>query len=202
LPEDVRRRLLAIRSDPTEAGPPGFKGRTDTIQVGSPSEDDVFRTYEDKSLGWYGIRTVVIKKGFKGTGSKQTFVVGPNALANPAVAERVRRGFAILVLTSEGNVGVWILMEPDAILAPRSYPYDQAKMECAEAARYAPCRIRYDQERNAHEWRTLDAGRYPDVRWAWPSEPALVLIDRAVYPLTIDRPDHPEFAHLLRRGGW
>jgi hypothetical protein len=201
LPSDVRERLLKARRDPTQpsaaAGPPPKV----PVRVGAPARDDIFRTYPDGS-GWLTVNVVTIKKGLGQDVKKKTYLVGDEAMKNPAVAERVRAGYAILTITAEGITGVWIINKPDRIGYESSYPYDQPKYEAAESARARWTTIAWDNDKGGHQWQPIDLGGQPNEKPVWPGEHPMMLIDRAIASVFVDDPDFAEFKHLtVKRSG-
>jgi hypothetical protein len=200
LPADVRERLKRARRDPTAAEELKVKGRARVIQVGSPEGDDIFRTHPDRDAGWWDVHVVAIRKGFGKAAGRRTYLVGSKALENPAVAQRARAGVAILTVTSEGDAGVWVIQVPDMVAAEGSYPYDQVKWECAEAARGDWVSLAWNKEQGIHQWQVVDLSGQPNAVPVWPDEHPLVLIDRAIASVFVDDPDFVEFKKLIVRG--
>jgi hypothetical protein len=197
LPADVRERLLKARRDPTKSEPVRVTKQAQVIRVGAPGEDDIFRTHPDPALGWFDVRTVTIKKGFGQPANKKVYLVGENALKNPAVAQRARAGVAILTVTTENIVAVWVIQRPDMVDAEASYPYDKVKWECAEAAKANWATFCWNQQLGIHQWSVINLEGQPNATPNWPAEHPLVLIDRAIATVFIDDPDFAEFRHLL-----
>jgi hypothetical protein len=198
LPPDVRERLRKARRDPTKPEPAKLIKQAQAIRVGSPAADDLFRTCPDET-GWFPVHTVVVKRGFEQAARKKVFLVGPAALTNPAVAERARPAVAILTVTAENIAGVWVLAKPDMVAAENSYPYDQAKWECAQCARANWVTLRWDKEQGIHRWSVVDLTGQPNDIPVWPAEHPLILIDRAISTCFIDDPDFGEFKNLVVR---
>jgi hypothetical protein len=198
LPPDVRTRLAKARRDPTQAEPLAVVKKAQAIRVGAPGANDIFRTYPD-ATGWFDVNLVTIKKGFDQNTRKKVFLVGEVALANPAVAQRARAAVAILTVTTEGLPAVWVIPKPSLITAPDSYPYDQPRWECAEAARVRWVTFAWNKERGLHEWSVINLDGLPGSQPTWPAEHPLVLIDRAIAGVFVDDPDFPEFQNLLVR---
>jgi hypothetical protein len=155
LPVDVRERLLKARRDPTKSEPVRVTKQAQVIRVGTPGEDDIFRTHPDPALGWFDVRTVTIKKTLGQAANKKVYLVGENALKNPAVAQRARAGVAILTVTTENIVAVWVLQRPDMVAAEESYPYDKVKWECAEAAKANWVTICWNKHLGIHQWSVI-----------------------------------------------
>jgi hypothetical protein len=197
LPADVRERLLKARRDPTKAGPVKVARQAQVIRTGAPGADDIFRTYHDPLVGWFDVYTVAIKKGFDQSTNKKLYLVGENALKNPAVAQRARAGVAILTVTTENIVGVWVINRPDMVAAENSYPYDQVKWECAEAARTSWVTFAWNKELGIHQWSVINLDGQPNAIPIWPAEHPLVLIERAIATVFVDDPEFPEFKHLI-----
>jgi hypothetical protein len=200
LPADVRERLLKARRDPTKVAPVSVTRQAQAIRVGVPGEDDIFRTYYDLLLGWFPVTSVTIKKGFGQATRKKVYLVGQNALKNPAVAQRVRAGMAILTVTTEGIPGVWVLQRPDMVAAEASYPYDDIKWRCAEAGRKDWVTLAWNKDLGIHQWSVINLDGQPNATPAWPAEHPLLLIERAITQEFIDDPDFPDFKHLMVKG--
>jgi hypothetical protein len=195
LPADVRERLRKARRDPTTAAALKVNRQSRAIRVESPSPDDLFRVHPDPETGCLDVHVVWVKK----TGNRRMYLVGDKALTNPAVAERARPGVALLTVTAEGVVGVWVIAVPDMAAAEGSYPFDSAKWDCAWAARDSWVTFAWDKEQGIHRWNAVDLDGQPNERPAWPAEHPLVLIDRAIASVFVDDPDFPEFKGLVTR---
>jgi hypothetical protein len=192
LPVDVRERLLKARRDPTKAEPIRIIKQAQTIRVAPPEKDDIFRTYPDVRIGWFDVHIVTIKKA----ASRRQYLVGENALKNPAVAQRGRAGVAILTTTTEGTAGVWVIHRPNIIAAQRSYPFDSTKWLCAQSAKQDWVIFAWNQELQVHQWQTIDLTGQPNEKPVWPAEHPLVLIDRAIASIFVDDPDFADFKYL------
>jgi hypothetical protein len=200
LPADVRARLASCYVDPTSPEAAKIPQQADAIKVGAPGRDDVIRTYRDERIGWLSVRTVIVKKGLGQSIGKKLYLVGPKAIENPAVAQRVRLGRAVLTVNSEGVAGVWLIYPPDAINYDRHYPFDAAKWEAAQKAKTDWVNIYWDGE-GGHKWSVVDLRGQPNERPVWPSGSPLILIDRATKGLLVDDPDHPDFKSLIVKSG-
>jgi hypothetical protein len=197
LPADVRERLQKARRDPSRPEPVRVIRQSQVVRVGAPGADDIFRTHADPRVGWFDVQTVAIKKGFGQAVNKKVILVGENALKNPAVAQRARPGVAILTLTTENIVGVWVIQRPDIVAAEASYPYDVVKWQCAEAARVDWVTFAWNKDLGIHQWSTINLDGQPNATPIWPAEHPLILIERAISAVFIDEPDFPEFKHLM-----
>jgi hypothetical protein len=198
LPEDVRERLRKIRRDPQAPETAKVIKQVTSIRVGRPAADDIFRTHPDP-VGWFDVNAVAIKKGFGQAGDKKLYLVGPGAMENVVVAQRARAGCAILTLTSEGVVAVWVLLRPNAAVAPDSLPYDQPKWDCAEAARADWVTFAWNSAIGAHQWSVVNLDGHPGAVPRWPEEHPLVLIDRAIQAVTVNDPEFAEFKNLMAK---
>jgi hypothetical protein len=112
------------------------------------------------------------------------------------VKQRVRHGHAILITTTEGNFGVWVITRPNKFVAPRSHPYDEAKLACAEAGRTSWVHLEYNDEKGIHEWEIIPPEDVPNAILVWPDEHPLVVIDRAIQTIFVDDPNFPDFQNL------
>jgi hypothetical protein len=201
LPADIQARLALCYVDPTSPEAAKIPKQVDAIKVGVPGQDDVIRTHHDERIGWWPARTIVVKKGMGQSMNKKFYIVGPKALENPAVAQRVRVGRAVLTVNSEGVVGVWLIYPPDAINYDRQYPYDATKWEAAQKAKTDWVNIYWDGEKRIHRWSVVDLQGQPNERPVWPSESPLILIDRALQALQVNDPDYPDFKGLIVKSG-
>jgi hypothetical protein len=200
LPADVRARIASCYVDPTSPEPAKIPQQVHAIRVGAPSRDDVIRTYHDETIGWLSVRTVVVKKGMGQSVNKKVYLVGPKAIENPAVAQRVRVGRAVLTVNSEGVAAVWMVYPPDAVNYEHQYPYDLAKWEAAQRAKTDWVNIYWEADKG-HKWSVVDLQGQPNERPVWPSESPLILIDRATKDLLVNDPDHPDFKSLIVKSG-
>jgi hypothetical protein len=170
-----------------------------TVRVGSPGADDIFRTHPDPRIGWLDVNIITIKKGFGQDVRKKTYLAGPESMKNPAVMERMRAGYAILTVTAEGVPAVWVIARPDRYAYEMSYPFDQTKIEAAEAARQGWVTLAWDREKGGHRWSVIDISGQPNAVPVWPGEHPMIVIDRAIAPILIDDPNFVEFKHLTVR---
>jgi hypothetical protein len=193
LPADVRERLLKARRDPTQPAPIKIAKQAQIVRVAGPAADDVFRTYPDPLIGWFDVYAVTIRK----SSARRTYLVGERALTNPTVAQRARAAVAVLIVTSEEIASVWVLPNPDVVTAEPSYPFDQAKWQCAEAARTSWVTLAWNQDQRSHQWSTVDLTGQPNNTPAWPGGHPLIVIEKAIAAVFIDDPNFPEFKYLL-----
>jgi hypothetical protein len=200
LPADVRARLASCYVNPTSPEPAKIRQQVYAIRVGAPGRDDVIRTYPDETIGWLSVRTVTVNKGMNQSNNKKLYLVGPKAIENPAVAQRVRVGHAVLSVNSEGVAGVWLIFPPDANYE-RQYPYDAVKWEAAQKAKTDWVNFQWDDQKRIHNWFIVDLKGQPNERPVWPSEPPLILIDRATKDILVNDPDHPDFKSLIVKSG-
>jgi hypothetical protein len=200
LPADVRARLASCYVDPTTPEAAKIPQQVDAIRVGAPGCDDAIRTYPDERLGWLPVRTVTVRKGMGQSVNKKVYLVGPKAIENPAVAQRVRVGRAVLTVNSEGVAGVWLIYPPDAVNYERQYPFDAAKWEAAQRAKTDWVNIYWDGDKG-FTWSVVDLKGQPNERPVYPSESPLILIDRATKALLVDDPEHPDFKSLIVKSG-
>jgi hypothetical protein len=196
LPADVRERLLKIRRDPTQpdevSGPPPQI----PVRVGNPGRDDIIRTYPT-AAGWLDVHVVNVKKGMGN--DTETYLVSGAALTNPAVRERARPGWAILTLTAEGVVAVWIIKKPDQVHYKMGYSYDHPKYEAATAARTEWVTVSYDAGIGGHRWQVIDLSGNVNANPKWPAEKPMVLIFRAIEAIHIEDPAFEGFKYLTAR---
>jgi hypothetical protein len=193
LPADVRERLLKARRDPTQPAPIKVAKQAQIVRLAGPAADDVFRTYHDPLIGWFDVHAVTVRKA----SGRRTYLVGERALTNPIVAQRARAAVAILIVTTEEIANVWVLSRPDSVTAESSYPYDQVKWECAEAARKSWVTLAWNQDRRVHQWSTVDLTGQPNNAPVWPGGHPLLVIEKAIATAFIDDPYFPEFKYLL-----
>jgi hypothetical protein len=199
LPDEIRERLLKIRQDPTPAKPAPIVKESLAITVEPPEGDDIFRAYPDASVGWLNIAVCTIKRRGKKSDNKKFYLVGDRARTNPAVEQRTRSAVAILIVTAEGIPSVWIVGRPDSVRAPDSFKYDEVKWECAAAAQSQWVTLWWDGHERIHKWRARNLAGQPGDVPKWPAGHPSALILRAIDPLFIDDPNHPDFHDLLIR---